>query len=483
MSNQDTQPPLSLPVTDALDAFFNLSPDLFCIRDAQGYFTKINPRWTEQLGWTEGELLEQPWIEFIHPDDQQATWERETELSPVSPPLRYKNRFRCKNGGYRWLAWRISQDTTGQSYGIAQDVTEEQWRKSAVYRGGVQEAVKLRDQAIAASRVGIVIADATLPDMPLIYVNPAFERITGYSPEEVLGVNCRFLQGKKTDPADLNRLRAAIGEGRHCTVTLLNYRKDGTPFWNELTISPIYDDARNLTHFVGIQADVSDRIIADKALRLEKHRSERLLLNILPKPIAEQLKKFQGTLAQQFDDVTILFADIVNFTPISSQMQPLELVTTLNQIFSTFDRMVDKYHLEKIKTIGDAYMVAGGLPLPQADHATAIAAMALEMQEKIQTFFTPQGQPFQLRIGLHTGSVVAGVIGIKKFIYDLWGDTVNVASRMESQGEVGKIQVSITTYELLKAQYDLEERGVISIKGKGEMTTYWLKGTKSSSLE
>ncbi|NEO28091.1 MAG: adenylate/guanylate cyclase domain-containing protein, partial [Kamptonema sp. SIO4C4] len=238
------------------------------------------------------------------------------------------------------------------------------------------------------------------------------------------------------------------------------------------------DYAQNLTHFVGIQADVSDRIIAEKALRLEKNRSEQLLLNILPKPIAEQLKKFQGTLAQQFDEVTILFADIVNFTPISSQMQPLELVSTLNQIFSTFDRLVDQYQLEKIKTIGDAYMVVGGLPLPKADHASAIAAMALEMQQQIKQFLTPQGHPFQMRIGIHSGSVVAGVIGIKKFIYDLWGDTVNVASRMESQGEVGQIQVSEITYELLKEQYDLEKRGAVAIKGKGEMTTYWLRGKK-----
>ncbi|NEO27586.1 MAG: PAS domain S-box protein, partial [Kamptonema sp. SIO4C4] len=282
MFNREIQPPLSLPATDALDAFFNLSPDLFCIRNSEGYFTKINDRWTERLGWTEAEMRSQPWIEFVHPDDLQATWEWEAELTPSSPqPLRYKNRFRCKKGGYRWLSWRISQDEQGISYGIAQDVTEEQWRKSAVYRGGVQEAVKLRDQAIAASRMGIVIADANLPDMPLIYVNPAFEQITGYLPEEVLGVNCRFLQGPKTDQTELNRLRAAINEGCHCTVILLNYRKDGTTFWNELTISPIYDYAQNLTHFVGIQADVSDRIIAEKALRLEKNRSEQLLLNIL----------------------------------------------------------------------------------------------------------------------------------------------------------------------------------------------------------
>jgi len=334
--------------------------------------------------------------------------------------------------------------------------------------------VKLRDQAIAASSVGITIADARLPDMPLIYANPAFEVITGYSPAEVLGYNCRFLQGTKTNQPAVAELRAAIKAGENCTVTLLNYRKDGTAFWNELTISPIYDNDNKLTHFVGIQADISARVRAEAALRLEKNKSERLLLNILPQPIAEQLKQFQGSLAQQFDQVTILFADIVGFTPLSNQMPPLELLNLLNQIFSVFDQLADKHGVEKIKTIGDAYMVAGGLPVPQDNHAEAIADMALDMQKAITNFQAQQGKSFQIRIGINTGLVVAGVIGIKKFIYDLWGDAVNVASRMESSGEPGKIQVTTATYELLQDKFIFQKRGAIPIKGKGEMTTYWL---------
>ncbi|MGC1244923.1 MAG: adenylate/guanylate cyclase domain-containing protein, partial [Spirulinaceae cyanobacterium] len=215
-----------------------------------------------------------------------------------------------------------------------------------------------------------------------------------------------------------------------------------------------------------------------EALREEQARSERLLLNILPKTIAEQLKHYEGSLAERFDEATVLFADIVEFTPISADVAPLELVSTLNQIFSCFDQLAEELGLEKIKTIGDAYMVAGGLPVPRADHVEAIADIALAMQKEIGRFKQENGKPFRLRIGINTGPVVAGVIGIKKFIYDLWGDTVNVASRMESQGAEGEIQVTEATYKRLQENYLFIHRGKVNIKGKGDMKTYWLKGRK-----
>jgi adenylate cyclase len=458
-------------------ALFKLSLDLLCVRNTDGYFQELNDQWMSTFGWTVDELRSYPWIEFIHPDDVAYTEEMEAQCLAATPEtavIEYKNRYRCKNGSYRWLFWRVSSYENGLSYGIVQDVTENTWRGSGSYRTGVQEAVKLRDRALAASSVGIVIADAKLPDMPLIYVNPAFEQITGYSASEVLGYNCRFLQGKKTDRSQVDRLRIAINTGKHCTVILLNYRQDGTPFWNELTISPIYDENDQLTHFIGVQSDVSDRVRAEKALQLEKAKSERLLLNILPRSIVAKLKQDPGSIAEYFEDVTILFADIVGFTPLASRLQPLELVNLLNQIFSTFDRLADKHDVEKIKTIGDAYMVAGGLPVPRENHAEAIADMALEMQAAIAEFCQQTGEDLQIRIGINTGSAIAGVIGIKKFIYDLWGDAVNVASRMESSGVPGQIQVSQATHDHLQNRYLLEERGQVYVKGKGEMKTYWL---------
>lgn len=215
-------------------------------------------------------------------------------------------------------------------------------------------------------------------------------------------------------------------------------------------------------------------------LEIEREKSDRLLLNILPCAIAERLKQEPNSIiAESFETVTVLFADLVQFTQLSATVTPVELVHSLNEIFSTFDFLAQKYGLEKIKTIGDAYMVVGGLPTPREDAVEAIADLALEMLSAIRQLAQKSDRSFQLRVGIHTGPVVAGVIGLNKFSYDLWGDTVNTASRMESQGLPGRVQVTATTYELLRHKYVLEERGKIDVKGKGEMLLYFLNGRKS----
>lgn len=225
-----------------------------------------------------------------------------------------------------------------------------------------------------------------------------------------------------------------------------------------------------------LQQEIQERQRAELALTIAQKKSDHLLLNILPLTIIENLKTGQGAAAEKFDSATVLFADIVDFTSLAVRISPLELVNFLNQIFSTFDELTEKHGLEKIKTIGDAYMVAGGLPLPKSDHVFAMANMALDMQVAIMNLQTDINHPVKIRIGIHTGPVVAGVIGTKKFIYDLWGDTVNIASRMESLGLPGYIQVTAAIYEQLKEHYLLEERGKISVKGTEDMITYWLKG-------
>ncbi|NET46833.1 adenylate/guanylate cyclase domain-containing protein [Okeania sp. SIO2B3] len=215
-----------------------------------------------------------------------------------------------------------------------------------------------------------------------------------------------------------------------------------------------------------------------KQLAEEKQKSERLLLNILPEAIAQRLKQGEETIADSFSQVTVLFADLVGFTKISANLSPAELVELLNRIFSAFDELAEKYGLEKIKTIGDAYMIVGGLPVPKEDHAEAIADMALEMLTQIQEISIKEGKSLQIRIGINTGAVEAGVIGTKKFAYDLWGDTVNTAHRMESHGIPGVIQVAQATYDCLADKYRFEDRGIIDIKGKGNMRTYILLGRK-----
>lgn len=228
----------------------------------------------------------------------------------------------------------------------------------------------------------------------------------------------------------------------------------------------------------GIFRDITKRLETEAELRHQRDQTEKLLLNILPSPIADRLKEQPGTIADNLAEVTVMFADIVGFTELSAQTSPTEMVELLNVIFSEFDHLAERHKLEKIKTIGDAYMVVGGLPNPQINHAQAIAEMALDMIDTIADFCEQTGKDLSIRIGINTGPVVAGVIGIKKFTYDLWGDTVNTASRMESHGVAGKIQLTESTYRRLQGQYNFENRGIISVKGKGEMNTYFLKSRK-----
>jgi class 3 adenylate cyclase len=213
-----------------------------------------------------------------------------------------------------------------------------------------------------------------------------------------------------------------------------------------------------------------------RLLLAEQDRSERLLLNVLPSPIAARLKQGEAVIADRFPEVTVLFADLAGYTASSDRSSPERVVQVLGNLFTAFDRLAQRHGLEKIKTVGDAYMVAGGLPEPRPDHAEAVAEMALAVREEVGRHLDPDGQPLAVRIGIDTGPVVAGVIGTSKFSYDLWGDTVNTASRMESQGVVGCIQVTERTYRRLRGRYRFERRGPIQVRGKGELVTWFLLG-------
>jgi class 3 adenylate cyclase len=222
----------------------------------------------------------------------------------------------------------------------------------------------------------------------------------------------------------------------------------------------------------------SRRVLAhqQRLLEAERARSEGLLRNLLPTSIAERLKQRQEVIADASPKVTVLFADVADFTSHAERSPPEATVALLNELFSRFDALADAGGLEKIKTIGDAYMVAGGLPDPRSDHAGAVAELALGMLEVAAHHRLPDGAPVRLRIGIDSGPVVAGVIGRRKFSYDLWGDTVNTASRMASSGIPGCIQVTQRTRSRLGERYRFRDRGRIQVKGKGEMTTYLLSG-------
>lgn len=222
---------------------------------------------------------------------------------------------------------------------------------------------------------------------------------------------------------------------------------------------------------------MNQRDIAYRLLHAEQTKSEQLLLNILPADIAAKLKDEPGVIADHLPNVTVLFADIVAFTPLSAGIAAVALVELLNEVFSYMDTLTEKYGLEKIKTIGDCYMAAAGVPRSRSDHAQAAVRMAIEFQEyaKYQPF---QNYPLAFRIGIHSGSVVAGVIGTKKFAYDLWGDAVNTASRMESSASGGVIQITQATYDLVRGEFICKPQGVISVKGKGELPVWHVTGSR-----
>jgi guanylate cyclase len=251
----------------------------------------------------------------------------------------------------------------------------------------------------------------------------------------------------------------------------------GSPVGELLFVAALL--ACSLSSFLAILYFVLERARLLKLVQVEQEKAERLLLNILPKPIADVLRDDSRTIADFHSSASVLFADLVGFTPLSSTMEPREVVGLLNEVFSYFDSLVDRHGLEKIKTIGDCYMAAAGLPEPRDDHAQALVSMALDARDELsrRTF---AGRRLHFRMGINSGPVVAGVIGAKRFIYDLWGDAVNTASRMESHGEANAIQITESTYRLIRDTYICEARGVISVKGKGDMPVWHVLGRRTT---
>ena len=248
------------------------------------------------------------------------------------------------------------------------------------------------------------------------------------------------------------------------------------PWWFTSTMLALNVVGAGFVAFMLLASFANERNAALAALRIEQGRSEALLANVLPGSIAERLKSATGSIADHFDSASILFADVVDFTPLARGRAPAEVVGILDQLFSDFDTLVERHGLEKIKTIGDAYMAAAGVPDPLPDHARKAALLALDMQAAVARSAVAGELGLELRIGINSGPVVAGVIGTKRFLYDLWGDAVNTASRMESNGTPGEIQITRSTYELLKDEFVCRRRGTIEVKGQGPMETWYLVG-------
>ncbi|MET0800968.1 MAG: adenylate/guanylate cyclase domain-containing protein [Actinomycetota bacterium] len=256
------------------------------------------------------------------------------------------------------------------------------------------------------------------------------------------------------------------------------FRDADVPGWFTTTMLALNVVGTGAVAFTVLATFASQRNAALTALRAEQVKSEALLTNVLPSAIAQRLKAATGSIADHVESASILFADVVDFTPLAQRLSPAEVVGTLDQLFSHFDTLVERHGLEKIKTIGDCYMAAAGVPDPCADHARRAALLALDMRDAVATSTIAGRDGVELRIGINSGPVTAGVIGTKRFLYDLWGDAVNTASRMESNGTPGEIQITSATYELLQDGFVCRRRGTIQVKGKGEMETWYLVGAR-----
>jgi class 3 adenylate cyclase len=325
----------------------------------------------------------------------------------------------------------------------------------AGYQVALAENGRQALELVRAAKFDLVLLDLIMPDLDGLQV----------------------LQQMKADPAL-----------RHVPVIMLSALDDeqgiarcieaGASDYVAKPFNPVFLRAR-------IRAELERKRLRDqeqvylRQIQLEQENSERLLLNVLPKAIADRLKHGESGIVDSFPEVTVLFADLADFTELSARLPAAHLVRLLNGIFSALDELARRHGLEKIKTIGDAYLAVAGVPVPRPDHAEAVADFALAAREALEAFNREHDSTLSMRIGIHTGPVIAGIIGTDKFAYDLWGDTVNTASRMESHGQPGAIQVSDVTCERLKHRYELVERGAIEVKGKGQMLTHLLLGKKT----
>ena len=314
------------------------------------------------------------------------------------------------------------------------------------------------------------------------FANPACVRILGFdTADELLGRNMHDLVHHTLpsgDPYPMSECQIflAFREGRGVHVdTEVMWRADGSRFNAEYWSYPLEQDGEPIGSVLTF-VDITERKQLERRLRNEHDRAERLLLNVLPATIAAQLKAQPGkTIAEEFDQVTALFADVVGFTPISAHLSATEAVELLNELFTAFDRIAKRYDLEKVKTMGDGYMVVAGAPTPRDDDCDAIALMALDMRDWVRDRVANDGIKLQVRIGINSGSAVGAVVGTTKFAYDMWGDTINVASRMESTGVPGRIQVARPAVTRLSGRYVLEPRGGVDVAGKGELETWFLE--------
>ena len=356
--------------------------------------------------------------------------------------------------------------------GVSRDITESR---------RAEEKIRQLSRAVEQSGSTIVITNL---NGDIEFANPAFSKITGYTFEEAIGKNTSILNSGKHPPSFYKKLWGTISSGDVWQGEMVNRKKNGTLYWESATISPVLNEKGETTHFLAVKEDISERKTIEKALAQEQEKTDALLRNILPDKVAQEIKETGKAKPILFENTSILFTDFSNFTATAESLSPDELVKLIDYYFTAFDKITEKHQLEKLKTIGDSYMCASGLPTPTQNHATEITCAALELLKFVKEAKTERqkkGLPFwDIRVGISSGSVVAGVVGQKKYAYDIWGDAVVMAARMEQSGEIDKINISETTYKLIKDHFNCQYRGEIAAKHKGQVKMYFVNGEVST---
>jgi PAS domain S-box-containing protein len=462
--------------------------------DLEGNCTFANPACVKLLGFdSEAELLGQQMHQLVHhtrPNGEpypvrecriyQAFWEHAGVH--VDDEIMF-----CRDGtSFDAEYWSYPMENDGELLGCVLtfvDISERRAAERAVREQ--EEMVRLLLESTGEGLYGFDL------NGNCTFANAACVRLLGFESDgELLGRQMHELvhhHRPNGEPYLVEECRIyqalQVRTGVHVDDEVM-FRRDGTSFPAEYWSYPMFQDGE-LIGCVLTFVDITERkrIEAELArqhreLELEKAKSEALLLNILPETIADELKAGTAVIADGVSEVTVLFADIVNFTPLTSSLEPDRLVGLLDRIFSAFDDLAGHLGLEKIKTIGDSYMAVAGVPAHHPDHAHMAADMALTMLDHFEAYCGKEFPGLELRIGMDSGPVVAGVIGKRKFSYDIWGDTVNVASRMESAGLPNHIQITERLRDRLVGQYHLEPRGMVAVKGKGDMPTYFLRGRR-----
>ncbi|MGB0561480.1 MAG: PAS domain S-box protein [Spirulinaceae cyanobacterium] len=453
-----------------LKALFAAMTDIITVFDAEGCYSKIVNTNSETLYAPEVDRVGKSVTEVLPPETAQMFIRYIQDALAQERTLNLEYSLPAGNDS-AWFSATVSPLPNQSVMWVARNITE---------RKKVLDALSAAEEKYRSiyENAAEGIFQTTI-DGRYISANPALVKMYGYDSFAEMAARISQIDEQiYVDAEQRQQFRQQLDHYESVTdFQAQAQRKDGTLIWTSENARIVRDGQGRPLYYEGTVNEITKRKEAEDALRQEREKSDRLLLNILPPPIANRLKLDEQAIAERYDQATILFADIVGFTTLSAETAPTELVTQLNEIFSIFDHLTEWYNLEKIKTIGDAYMVAGGTPGTTLDHVSAIADMALDVQLAMTRFNRPDGNPFQLRIGIHTGPVVAGVIGLKKFTYDLWGDTVNIASRMESQGQPDCIQVTSAVYGQLKDEFRFDPTPrQVNVRGRGEMETRWLLG-------